>query len=86
MIAYVAVLATPYFQVTGGDGRAILKNLPQGRYTIAVWQPLLKGSPRESAQNIDLASADARELLFTLSLKPDFRTRRAPGLSNGGYP
>jgi hypothetical protein len=86
MIAYVAVLATPYFQVTGRDGRAILKNLPQGRYTIAVWQPLLKGSPRESAQTIDLASGDARELLFTLPLKPDFRTRRAPGLSNGGYP
>ena len=86
MIAYVAVLATPYFQVTGGDGRAILKNLQQGRYTIAAWQPLLKGSPRESAQNIDLASGDARELLFTLPLKPDFRTRRAPGLSNGGYP
>ena len=28
MIAYVAVLPTPYFQVTGKDGRAILKDLP----------------------------------------------------------
>ena len=86
MIAYVAVLGTPYSQVTGGDGRAILKDLPPGQYTIAVWHPLLKGSPQDSAQRIDLAGGAARDLLFTLQLKPDFRAKRAPGLSNGGYP
>ena len=86
MIAYVAVLPTPYFQVTGRDGRANLKNLPPGQYTIAVWHPLLKGSPQDSAQHIDLTGGDARELVFTLNFKPDFRVRRAPGLSNGGYP
>ena len=86
MIAYVAVLGTPYSQVTGGDGRAILKDLPPGQYTIAVWHPLLKGSPQDSAQRIDLAGGDGKELLFTLRLKPDFRAKRAPGLSNGGYP
>ena len=86
MIAYVAVLGTPYFQVTGRDGRVTLKDLPPGHYTIAVWHPLLKGSPQDSAQRIDLASGPARDLLFTLQLKPDFRAKRAPGLSNGGYP
>ena len=86
MIACVAVLGTPYFQVTGRDGHAILKDLPAGQYAIAVWHPLLKGSPQDSAQRIDLAGGEARELLFTLQLKPDFRARRAPGLSNGGYP
>lgn len=86
MIAYVAVLATPYFQVTGRDGRVGLKDLTPGQYTVAVWHPLLKGSPDASAQKVDLKQADARKLLFTLDLKPDFRTKRAPGLSNGGYP
>ncbi len=86
MIAYVAVLATPYFQVTGRDGRVALLDLPAGQYTIEVWHPLLKGSPDALAQHVDLRQGDARELFFTLSLKPDFRVKRAPGLSNGGYP
>ena len=34
MIAYVAVLGTPYFQVTGREGHALLKNLPPGQYTL----------------------------------------------------
>src|SRR6476619_8209552 len=44
MIAYVAVLTTPYFQVTGKEGQARLSNLPPGQYTVEVWQPSLKGS------------------------------------------
>ena len=84
MIAYVAVLPTPYFQVTGKDGRAILKDLPAGPYSIEVWQPSLKGSPENFAQHVDLAEGP-KELLFTLDLKPDFRAKSAPPLSTGGY-
>jgi len=84
MIAYVAVLPTPYFQVTGKDGRAILKDLPAGPYSIEVWQPSLKGSPANFAQHVDLAEG-SKELLFTLDLKPDFRAKSAPPLSTGGY-
>src|SRR5438045_3455630 len=61
MIAYVAVLPTPYFQVTGQDGHVALKNLPPSQYTIFVWHPLLKKSPEESAQHLDLTRGDARE-------------------------
>jgi plastocyanin len=84
MIAYVAVLPTPHFQVTGQDGRASLKNLSTGQYRVAVWHPSLKGAPENGAQDVDLGSA-AKELIFTLDLRPDFRTKRAPGLSTGGY-
>jgi plastocyanin len=86
MVAYVAVMATPYFQITGRDGRAVLKDLAPGQYTVAVWHPLLKGRPEASAQHVDLRQGEADEFLFSLDLKPDFRVRRAPGLSNGGYP
>ena len=86
MIAYVAVLATPYFQVTKGDGRAALKDLPPGEYTVFAWHPLLKTTPEKLAQHATLGNANAGSLLFTLDLKPDFRTRRAPNLTNGGYP
>jgi plastocyanin len=85
MIAYVAVLPTPYFQITGKEGRALLKGLPTGQYTVEVWQPSLKGSPENSVQHVDLAPNAVKALLFTLDLKPDFRARRAPGLSTGGY-
>ena len=86
MVAYIAVVATPYFQITGRDGHVALKDLAPGQYTVSVWHPLLKGRPEASAQHIDLRQGDANELLFSLDLKPDFRARRAPGLSNGGYP
>jgi len=85
MIAYVAVLATPYFEVTGKEGRTRLKDLPPGQYIVEVWQPSLKGTPEKFAQRVDLAARDAKELVFTLDLKPHFRAKRAPGLLTGGY-
>ena len=54
MVAYVAVLPTPYFQVTGKDGRAMLKDLPAGQYSVEVWQPSLKGPPEKFEQHVDL--------------------------------
>jgi plastocyanin len=86
MIAYVAVLATPHFRVTGKDGRVLLRDLPPGKYAVEVWQPLLKGKPEERAQQAEVARSGTRSLAFTLDLKPDFRVRRAPDLSTGGYP
>ncbi len=85
MIAYVAVLPTPYFQVTGNEGRALLKDLPGGQYTVEVWQPSLKGAPEKFAQHVDLAANGAKQLLFSLDMKPDLRAKRAPALSTGGY-
>jgi len=85
MIAYVAVLGTPHFQVTGREGHALLKNLPPGQYTVEVWQPSLKGAPATFAQHVDVAAGGMKQLLFTLDLKPGFRVKRAAGLSTGGY-
>lgn len=86
MIAYVAVLGTPYFQVTKADGRAVLKDLPPGEYTVFAWHPLLKVTPEQLAQHVAVGDAGAGSLTFTLDLKPDFRARRSPSLTNGGYP
>ena len=73
MIAYVAVLATPYFQVTKADGRAVLKYLPPGEYTVFAWHPLLKTTPEKLAQHVAAGSASAAPLLFAFDgLKADF--------------
>src|SRR6478609_843446 len=74
MVAYVAVLPTPYFGVTGSNGRITLKDLPPGGYLVTVWHPLLKGSPDQLGQQLSLTSKDTNNLTFTLDLKPDFRT------------
>ena len=84
MIAYVAVLPTPYFQVTRQDGRAVLKDLPAGQYNVQVWHPALKGQPEALAQRVDVGGA-TKSLLFTVPLKSDVRAKRAPGLTTGGY-
>ena len=84
MIAYVAVLPTPYFQVTRQDGRAVLKDLPAGQYTVQVWHPALKAQPEALAQRVDVGGG-TKSLLFTLPLKHDVRAKRAPGLTTGGY-
>lgn len=85
MIAYVAVLPTPHFQVTSSEGRASLKNLPAGQYTVQVWHPSLKGTPEQFAQTIEVPGSGGRALVFAVDLKADFRAKRAPGLLNGGY-
>src|SRR4051794_32554076 len=85
MIAYVAVLSTPYFHVTGTDGRTSLGALPAGHYSVMVWHPLLKGAPEHIVQSVDTAAGGVKELTFNLDLKPDFRAKRAPGLTTGGY-
>jgi plastocyanin len=86
MIAYVAVLPTPYSKVTGTDGHVRLTDLPAGKYTVEAWQPLLKGKPEELAQVIDLSSGSSKTIAFSMELRPDFRARRAPELGTGGYP
>jgi plastocyanin len=84
MIAYIAVLPTPYFQVTRQDGRAVLKDLPAGQYTVQVWHPALKGQPEAFAQRVDVGGG-TKSLVFTLPLKHEVRAKRAPGLTTGGY-
>jgi plastocyanin len=85
MLAYVAVLGTPHFQITRGEGRATLGNLPAGAYKVEVWQPRMKASPEKVAQTVELGAADNKEIGFALDLKPDWRSKKAPSLSPEDY-
>ncbi len=84
MLAYIAVLATPYFQITHDEGRASLKNLPSGSYRVQVWQPRMKASPDKVAQTVEVG-ADNKEVSFNLDLKPDWRSKKAPALNPEDY-
>jgi hypothetical protein len=47
MKAYIAVLDTPYFAVTGKDGTFSLSNVPPGTYTLTAWHETF-GSTQQS--------------------------------------
>ena len=99
MLAYVAVLETPWFAKTAADGIATIAADPPGRYRAEVWHPRLKDAVKSG-----LAASVQRELTlapgapavspsnvlppaqsFTLALEPDRRIRRSPATSGGGY-
>ena len=42
MEAYVLVVDSPYFAKTGGNGHAVIANVPPGRYRLRLWHPRQK--------------------------------------------
>ena len=84
MLAYVAVLETPHFQITGADGKATISELPTGSYKVEVWQPRMKTAPDQGTQTLEVGG-EGKELVFTLDLKPDFKSKKSPPLKTGGY-
>jgi len=85
MTAYVCVVETPFFAISGAEGRVQLRNLPAGTYRAEVWQPRLKGQPADYAQPFTIQN-EAVKLAFKLDLKPEFRARRNPATLDGRYP
>jgi hypothetical protein len=43
----VIVVPTPFFAVTDKSGSYVIKNVPDGEYTVRVWHPRLKGTSRQ---------------------------------------
>lgn len=42
MEAYILVVDSPYFAKTGSHGRALIKNIPPGKYRLRLWHPRQK--------------------------------------------
>jgi plastocyanin len=47
MEAYVVTLQNPYFAVTDKEGNFVIKDVPEGKYTLKVWHEKLKTKPQE---------------------------------------
>jgi plastocyanin len=78
MLAYVYVLATPYFTRTGADGKAQLEGLPPGTYEARVWHPRLRGDTEKTAKAVTLAAGEPAQAAFVVSLKSEWRVPRRP--------
>ena len=69
MLAYIVVTAAPFFGRTDALGNWSATGVPNGRYKVTIWHPLLNEPPRE--QWIDLTREhDAVELRLAKSLRP----------------
>jgi plastocyanin len=62
MEAHILVVDTPYFAMTGVDGRAELDELPAGEYTIHVFTPRLKTSALPEPHGVNLGDTQPTEL------------------------
>jgi hypothetical protein len=78
MIGYIYVAESPYFAKTGPDGRALLVDLPAGRYRLRAWHPRMQGSEQAKAKRIEVTADASAGVSWELALKPEFRPRRAP--------
>ena len=62
MSAFIVIVDTPYFERTGGDGRATLRDVDPGKYVVHVWYPDMREEPRPASITV----GDERvELSFT---------------------
>jgi len=57
MVAYVVVVPTPYFALTGNDGSFSIKNVPPGSYTLKTWSE--DGKPTTRAITVTDATTSA---------------------------
>ena len=85
MLAYIYVSESPYFGVTGAEGRVLLAGLPAGRYTVRVWHPRLTESEASTSQAVSVTNNGGVEVAWALKLKRDARIRRAPTGAGSSY-
>lgn len=84
MIGYIYVAETPYFAVTGREGRVKLDNLPPGAYAVRVWHPRLEGSEESTSRALTVGPG-VMDTAWQVTLRQELRPRRAPVPGQRGY-
>jgi hypothetical protein len=56
MVAYVDVVATPYFAQADEAGRVALAALPSGTYRLEVWHPRLGDLSKSFSENVEIGA------------------------------
>jgi plastocyanin len=52
MTAFIIVVDTPYFEKTTANGRASLRDVAPGRYTLRVWVPDMRDEPKPQSIHV----------------------------------
>lgn len=70
MEAHIVVVDTPYFALTGADGRADLEGLPPGEYAVALYTPRLRSAPETARVTLGDAIDAVIPIRFEERLRP----------------
>jgi len=74
MTAYIHVTDAPWAMVTDANGRAVIADVPSGRFVATVWHPRLRPRAEPPAVNLVL-SHDNSTITVTLPVLPPRRAR-----------
>ncbi len=76
MITYLYVTDAPWIVRASAAGKAIVRDLPAGTYTVRVWQPRLRpGKPDLVQSGVVVTAQENKPLQFKLNLLPDSRRK-----------
>ena len=64
MRTYVGVTKSPFFTVTGSDGKFSIKGLPPGDYTIEAWTAIGGGAGQTQEQKVTVGAKEAKTADF----------------------
>jgi plastocyanin len=64
MSAFIVVVDTPFFEKTAGNGRAALRDLEPGRYSVHVWAPDMRAEP--AAKNVTITGDERADVNFNI--------------------
>lgn len=77
MSAFIRVVDTPFAAKTGADGQAVIRNLPAGPASLAVWHPRIRGGA-DLVREITAPAGGALALTVTADV-------RSPPIRRGPY-
>jgi plastocyanin len=75
MITYLVVTDAPFAARTGADGVVRFADVPDGAWSVRVWQPRSKADRQTSEQTMVMPAAAGSRMRFVLTLRPDTRHR-----------
>ncbi len=83
MEAYILVVNSAYFAKTGHDGRAVVRDVPVGRYRLRVWHPRQK--LEVSQREIEVGPGPAATKLDLVADVPARASKPKPAVESGKY-
>jgi hypothetical protein len=69
MIAYLAVVDTPWAKTADANGHVILRGLPATAVTVTVWHPYLRAPGNSISRNFTLSNASSHSERFTVPMR-----------------
>lgn len=69
MIAYLAVVDTPWAKTADAAGRVVLRGIPAGAATVSIWHPYLRAPGNSITRTVTLADAKAHAERFVAATR-----------------